>query len=106
MSVPLCWSPRRPALAPRCQRNIADCEARDGMYYRCREATSEGYQHIRRDRIKLSEEGDCRIIAVTPTAKGHRLRVYCPRAYSRTHPNMLICGSTPAAACTSTSSCV
>jgi hypothetical protein len=54
------------------------CEARDGAYYRCREANSEGYQHIRRDHIKLSEEGDCRIIAVTPTAKGHRLRVYCP----------------------------
>jgi TonB family protein len=54
------------------------CEARDGTYYRCREATSEGYQHIHRDRIKLSEEGDCHITAVTPTTKGHRLRVYCP----------------------------
>ena len=54
------------------------CEARDGTYYRCREATSEGYQHIHRDRIKLSEEGDCHIAAVTPTTKGHRLRVYCP----------------------------
>jgi hypothetical protein len=54
------------------------CEARDGTYYRCREATSEGYQHIHRNRIKLSEEGDCHITAVTPTTKGHRLRVYCP----------------------------
>jgi hypothetical protein len=54
------------------------CEARDGTYYRCREATSEGYQHIHRDRIRLSEEGDCHITAVTPTTKGHRLRVYCP----------------------------
>ena len=47
-------------------------------YYRCREATSEGYLQIRRDRINLSEEGDCRITAVTSSAKGHRLRVYCP----------------------------
>jgi hypothetical protein len=47
-------------------------------YYRCRKATSEDYLHIRRDRINLSEEGDCRITAVTPIAKGHRLRVYCP----------------------------
>src|SRR5258708_6444668 len=39
------------------------CEARDGTYYRCREATSEGYQHIHRDRIKPSEEGDCHITA-------------------------------------------
>ena len=54
------------------------CDARDGTYYRCRKATDEGYQHIRRDRIKLSEEGDCHITAVTPTTKGHRLRVYCP----------------------------
>jgi hypothetical protein len=67
-------------------------------YYRCRKATSEAYLHIRRDRINLSEEGDCRITAVTSSAKGHRLRVYCPRTYSRTHPNMSICGSTPAAA--------
>ena len=47
-------------------------------YYRCRKATSEAYLHIRRDRINLSEEGDCRITAVTSSAKGHRLRVYCP----------------------------
>ena len=47
-------------------------------YYRCRKATSEAYLHIRRDRINLSEEGDCRITAVTTSAKGHRLRVYCP----------------------------
>jgi hypothetical protein len=53
------------------------CDGSKG-YYRCREATSEGYLHIRRDRINLSEEGDCRITAVTPIAKGHRLRVYCP----------------------------
>ena len=58
------------------------CEARDGTYYRCREATSEGYRHIRRDRIKLSEEGDCPVTAVTPTTKGHRLRVNC-------HPDVL-----------------
>ena len=32
------------------------CDARDGTYYRCRKATDEGYQHIRRDRIKLSEK--------------------------------------------------
>ena len=37
-----------------------------------------GYLHVRRDRINLSEEGDCRITAVTPSAKGHRLRVNCP----------------------------
>jgi hypothetical protein len=55
------------------------CDGSKG-YYRCREATSEGYLHIRRDRINLSEEGDCRITAVTPSAKGHRLRVYCPAA--------------------------
>ena len=54
------------------------CDARDGTYYRCRKATDEGYQHIRRDRIKLSEEGDCHITAVMPTTKGHRLRVNCP----------------------------
>ena len=47
-------------------------------YYRCRKATSEAYLDIRRDRINLSEEGDCRITAVTSSAKGHRLRVYCP----------------------------
>jgi len=54
------------------------CDARDGTYYRCRKATDEGYQHIRRDRIKLSEEGNCHITAVMPTTKGHRLRVNCP----------------------------
>jgi hypothetical protein len=74
------------------------CDGSKG-YYRCREATSEAYLDIRRDRINLSEEGDCRITAVTSSAKGHRLRVYSPRTYSRTHRNMSICGSTPAVVC-------
>jgi hypothetical protein len=47
-------------------------------YYRCREATGEDSIYIRRDLIYISEEGGCRVTAVTPTAKGHRLRVYCP----------------------------
>ena len=55
-------------------------------YYRCREATSEGYRHIRRDLINLSEEGDCHITAVTPTTKGHRLRAYCPSDVSPPDP--------------------
>ena len=54
------------------------CDARDGTIFPLRKATDEGYQHIRRDRIKLSEEGDCHITAVMPTTKGHRLRVNCP----------------------------
>ena len=49
-----------------------------GYHYRCRDTTDEGFFDIRRDRINLSEEGDCRITAVTPTAKGHQLRVHCP----------------------------
>jgi hypothetical protein len=53
------------------------CDGGTG-YYRCRKATSESYLDIRRNRINISEEGDCRITAVTATAKGHRLRVYCP----------------------------
>ena len=70
-------TPAASAEAPAQYRGLW-CGARDGTYYRCREATSEGYQHIRRDRIKVSEEGDCRITAVTQTAKGHRLHVDCP----------------------------
>jgi hypothetical protein len=60
------------------------CEPREGInysgntYYRCRKATSEGYQQIWRDRIKLDEENNCRVIGVRPTAKGHRLSVDCP----------------------------
>ena len=54
------------------------CDDSKGYYHRCRKATSEGYLHVRRDRINLSEEGDCRITAVTPNARGHRLRVDCP----------------------------
>ena len=53
------------------------CEARDGMYYRCREATSESSRLIRRDGFNITEEGDCRVSAVTPIAKGHRLRMRC-----------------------------
>ena len=49
-------------------------------YYRCRHATGEDYLEIRRDRINLTEENDGRINAVTPIAKGHRLRVRCPDA--------------------------
>ena len=48
-----------------------------GYHYRCRDTTdSEGFFYIRRDRIDLSEEGDCRITAVTPTAKGHEHHHY------------------------------
>ena len=53
------------------------CEARDGTYYRCREATSESSRLIRRDGFNITEEGDCRVNAVTPIAKGHRLRMRC-----------------------------
>ena len=52
------------------------CE-RDGTYYRCREATSESSRLIRRDGFNITEEGDCRVYAVTPIAKGHRLRMRC-----------------------------
>jgi hypothetical protein len=64
------------------------CDGSKG-YYRCREATSESYLHIRRDRINLFEEADCRITGVMPIAKGHRLRVDCPPADLRpTHLNL------------------
>jgi hypothetical protein len=72
------------------------CEARDGTYYRCREATSEASRYIRRDRINVTEEPDCRIIAVTPMARGHRLRVRCNG--TDTHVNLRL--DAPAAACT------
>jgi hypothetical protein len=49
-------------------------------YYRCRHATGEDCLAIRRDRINLTEESDCRINAVAPIAKDHRLRVSCPDA--------------------------
>jgi hypothetical protein len=97
-SFPAAISPAADAEAPAQYRGLW-CDGSKG-YYRCRKATSEAYLHTRRDRINLSEEGDCRITAVTPIAKGHRLRVYCPRAYTRTHPNMSICGWTPTAAWT------
>jgi hypothetical protein len=32
---------------------------------------------IRRDGFNITEEGDCRVNAVTPIAKGHRLRMRC-----------------------------
>jgi hypothetical protein len=75
-SFPAAISPAADAEAPAQYRGLW-CDGSKG-YYRCRKATSEAYLHIRRDRINLSEEGDCRITAVTPIAKGHRLRVYCP----------------------------
>ena len=53
------------------------CEARDGTHYRCRKATDESSRLIRRDGFNITEEGDCRVNAVTPTAKGHRLRMRC-----------------------------
>ena len=53
------------------------CEARDGTYYRCRKATGESSRLIRRDGFNITEEPDCRVNAVTPTAKGHRLRMRC-----------------------------
>ena len=46
-------------------------------YYRCRKATSEAYLHIRRDGFNITEEPDCRVSAVTPSGKGHRLRMRC-----------------------------
>ena len=53
------------------------CEARDGTYYRCRKATSESSRLIRRDGFNITEEPDCRVNAVTPITKGHRLRMRC-----------------------------
>jgi hypothetical protein len=53
------------------------CEARDGTYYRCRKATDESSRLIRRDGFNITEEGDCRVNAVVPTAKGHRLWMRC-----------------------------
>jgi hypothetical protein len=46
--------------------------------YRCREANDESCQYIGRNRMKIDEENDCPIIAIKPTAKGHRLIVGCP----------------------------
>jgi hypothetical protein len=46
-------------------------------YYRCREATGEDYEYIGRSRMKIDEETSCPIIAVKPTAKGHRLTWRC-----------------------------
>jgi hypothetical protein len=37
------------------------CEAQDGAYYRCREATGESSRLIRRDGFNVTEEGDCRV---------------------------------------------
>jgi hypothetical protein len=45
---------------------------------RCREANDESYQYIGRNSMKMSEEGECPITSVTPTANGHRVRVRCP----------------------------
>ena len=58
------------------------CDAnRDGtIMYRCRKATDESSRLIRRDGFNITEEGDCRVNAVTPTAKGHRLRMRCTDA--------------------------
>jgi hypothetical protein len=69
-------STARAAEVPKQYRGLW-CEGGQG-YYRCKQATSESYLNIRRDRINLSEESDCRITAVTPRAEGHRLRVRCP----------------------------
>jgi hypothetical protein len=68
------------------------CEARDGTYYRCREATSEASRYISRNRINITEEPDCRIIAVTAIAKGHRLRVRCGDSESPEHVNLRLDG--------------
>jgi hypothetical protein len=46
-------------------------------YYRCRKATGEDYEHIGRTHMKIDEENSCPIIAVKPTAKGHRLTWRC-----------------------------
>jgi hypothetical protein len=64
------------------------CEARDGTYYRCREATSEAARLIRRDGFNITEEGDCRINAVTSIAKGHRLRMRCTGTSVPEHDNL------------------
>ena len=73
--------PAAGAEVPRNIRAMVSVLGTDGTrYYRCRHATGEDYLEIRRDRINLTEESDCRINAVTPIAKGHRLRVCCPDA--------------------------
>jgi hypothetical protein len=47
-------------------------------YYRCREATGEASPWIGRKHLYyFTEEGSCRVSTVTPTAKGHRLRLHC-----------------------------
>jgi hypothetical protein len=54
------------------------CAGSNGTrYYRCQEATGEGSPQILRKRLYLTEEGSCHIVAVTPTAKDHRLRLRC-----------------------------
>src|SRR5262245_20136014 len=55
------------------------CDTEKGpvYWYRCRKATSEAYQDIGRDRMKVDEENSCRIAAVRPIAKGHRLTLDC-----------------------------
>ena len=90
LASPSSWPRSPPPRASRCQRNIADCgvtTARD-YYHRCRKATSEGYLHVRRDRTTSPRKA---IVAfsVTPSAKGHRLRVNCPPEVSRTHRTCL-----------------
>ena len=55
------------------------CEARDGISYRCRKATGRSSSRLGpiSDGFNITEEGDCRVNAVTPIAKGHRLRMRC-----------------------------
>jgi hypothetical protein len=66
------------------------CDSGSGKrYYRCQNATSESYLDIRRNRINLTEESDCRITAVTPGAGGHRLRVSCPSDVAEDPPTFL-----------------
>jgi hypothetical protein len=53
------------------------CEGKQNGHYRCKVQTSEAGRYIKRHDFNITEEGDCRVRTVTPTAKGHRLRMRC-----------------------------
>jgi len=55
------------------------CDTKKGpvYWYRCQKATSEAYQYIGRNSMKVDEEGSCRIATVRRIAKGHRVTLDC-----------------------------
>jgi hypothetical protein len=68
----------QPVVVPAQYRGLWCFNKKVTYLYRCRQANDESYQNIGRNRMKVDEENSCPIIAVKPTAKGHRLSWKCP----------------------------